>query len=138
MKQSSKYVLLLLMLLACTSGCGKKPEDMRKDLAFTVCARTQLPDELIQIIEEKKIEPFTVSYQNQEHTYIAVGYGAHDRTNLSVVVEELYQTDRAIYIKTNLHAVEATDTDAQAKGDASMYPYIVLKLDKIDLPIIYE
>ena len=104
-------MILVLVALACvSSGCRKQEARERQDLDFTVCAETELPDDLRQIIEEKKLHAFQMSYTTKDHLYIVVGYGEHDRTNLCVVVEELYKTDRAIYIKTDLK------TEAEMEG----------------------
>ena len=45
---------LLLMLVFLLVGCGKKEEAIKKDIDFTVCDKTRMPEELIEIIEEKK------------------------------------------------------------------------------------
>ena len=76
-------MILVLVALACvSSGCRKQEARERQDLDFTVCAETELPDDLRQIIEEKKLHAFQMSYTTKDHLYIVVGYGEHDRTNL--------------------------------------------------------
>lgn len=90
-----------------------------------------------------------MSYTTKDHLYIVVGYGEHDRTNLCVVVEELYKTDRAIYIKTDLKTEAemegdisgvASGTDSNTPdgqtGTSSMYPYIVIRLPRLELPVL--
>ena len=180
-------MILVLVALACvSSGCRKEAARERQELDFTVCAQTELPDDLRGLIEEKKLHAFQLSYTTKEHLYIVVGYGEHDRTNLCVVVEELYKTDRAIYVKTNLKTMESmegagdgqsgeasridggtsgvhTAGDGQSdkasridggtsgvhtagdgqSGEASrmdaepsMYPYIVIRLPRMDLPVL--
>lgn len=159
-------MILVLVALACvSSGCRKETARERQDLDFTVCAQTELPDDLRGLIEEKKTQAFQISYTTKEHLYIVVGYGEHDRTNLCVVVEELYKTDRAIYVKTNLKTMESMEgagdrqsdeasridggtSDVHTAGDGqfdkasridaepSMYPYIVIRLPRMDLPVL--
>lgn len=143
-------MILVLVALACvSSGCRKQETRERQDLDFTVCAETELPDDLRQIIEEKKLHAFQMSYTTKDHLYIVVGYGEHDRTNLCVVVEELYKTDRAIYIKTDLKTEAemegdisgvASGTDSNTPdgqtGTSSMYPYIVIRLPRLELPVL--
>lgn len=147
-------MILVLVALACvSSGCRKEAARERQELEFTVCAQTELPDDLWGLIEEKKTQAFQISYTTKEHLYIVVGYGEHDRTNLSVVVEELYKTDRAIYVKTNLKTMESMEQDQAdsqrqtASGtdsiqtdtqyaEPSMYPYIVIRLPRMDLPVL--
>ena len=130
-----------------------------------MCAQTELPDDLRGLIEEKKLHAFQLSYTTKEHLYIVVGYGEHDRTNLCVVVEELYKTDRAIYVKTNLKTMESmegagdgqsgeasridggtsgvhtagdgqSDKASRIDAEPSMYPYIVIRLPRMDLPVL--
>ena len=143
-------MILVLVALACvSSGCRKQEARERQELEFTVCAETELPDDLRQIIEEKKLHAFQMSYTTKVHLYIVVGYGEHDRTNLCVVVEELYKTERAIYIKTDLKteaemkgeitgAASGTELDMAAgqTGTSSMYPYIVIRLPRVELPVL--
>lgn len=138
-------MILVLVALACvSSGCRKEAARERQELDFTVCAQTELPDDLRGLIEEKKLHAFQLSYTTKEHLYIVVGYGEHDRTNLCVVVEELYKTDRAIYVKTNLKTMESMEGagDGQSHeasridAEPSMYPYIVIRLPRMDLPVL--
>lgn len=159
-------MILVLVALACvSSGCRKEAARERQDLDFTVCAQTELPDDLRGLIEEKKLHAFQLSYTTKEHLYIVVGYGEHDRTNLCVVVEELYKTDRAIYVKTNLKTMESmegagdgksgeasridggtsgvhtagdgqSDKASRIDAEPSMYPYIVIRLPRMDLPVL--
>ena len=145
-----KWCLIILAVLL-LAGCGVETQDEERlqDLDFTVCAETELPDDLRQIIEEKKLHAFQMSYTTKDHLYIVVGYGEHDRTNLCVVVEELYKTDRAIYIKTDLKTEAemegdisgvASGTDSNTPdgqtGTSSMYPYIVIRLPRLELPVL--
>lgn len=159
-------MILVLVALACvSSGCRKEAARERQELDFTVCAQTELPDDLRGLIEEKKLQAFQLSYTTKEHLYIVVGYGEHDRTNLCVVVEELYKTDRAIYVKTNLKTMESmegagdgksgeasridggtfgvhtagdgqSDKASRIDAEPSMYPYIVIRLPRMDLPVL--
>ena len=159
-------MILVLVALACvSSGCRKEAARERQELDFTVCAQTELPDDLRGLIEEKKLHAFQLSYTTKEHLYIVVGYGEHDRTNLCVVVEELYKTDRAIYVKTNLKTMESmegagdgqfgeasridggtsgvhtagdgqSDKASRIDAEPSMYPYIVIQLPRMDLPVL--
>ena len=139
-------MILVLVALACvSSGCRKEAARERQELDFTVCAQTELPDDLRGLIEEKKLHAFQLSYTTKEHLYIVVGYGEHDRTNLCVVVEELYKTDRAIYVKTNLKTMDSmeqgqadgqSDEASRIDAEPSMYPYIVIRLPRMDLPVL--
>ena len=142
------FFLSALLLCQFVTACGIKKDKQRVDMEYTVCDETGLPDELRDIIEEKKKGAFKLSYVNNDGMYIAVGYGAHNRQNLSVIVEDVYKTDNAIYVDTNLYTSDeindindsniATAGDAIKSGQPSMYPYIVIKCEKTDLPVVFD
>lgn len=138
MRKKIFLAALVLMLLFSVTGCEKKEESKQKKIDFTVCDETRMPTELLEIIQEKKEKVFKLTYINNDFLYIAIGYGEHERANLNVVVEDLYVTDNAIYVETNLFTTEMTPTDAVATGNNSMYPYIVLKCEKYDLPVVFD
>ena len=130
---------LLLMLLFLFTGCMEKEEDkLKKDVEFTVCDKTKLPEELVEIIQEKKEKVCKLTYINGSYMYIVVCYGEHSRNNLNVVVKDLYVTDTALYVDTTLATSGHSPSDAEALGEYSMYPYIVLKCEKYDLPVVFN
>lgn len=130
-------LLYVLLLLSCLTGCNRQEQPARKEIDFTVCDKTRLPGELVEIIEEKKSKPFKLSYLNNDYMYIVVGYGEVNRQNLKVTVENLYMTDNAIYFETNLISMDE-EKNKEPKGEASMYPYIAIKCEKYDLPVVFD
>lgn len=109
-------------------------EEERVDLDFTVCEAGRLPGELLEIIEEKKEFPFKLTFTTREYMYIVVGYGAQNRGGCSVTVNSLYRTAQAVYIDTNLIGVEGEPIQI----DGMTYPYIAVKCENQNLPVIYE
>lgn len=86
------------------SACGgetEKEED-RNNLEFTVVSEDRLPDELKEILDQKKESAFKLTYADEGYLYICVGYGKQESGGYSVTVNELYETDNAIYVNTNL------------------------------------
>jgi len=137
--KAALFLVLLFVMGMFFSGCGKKEEKgARQEIDFTVCAREQLPEELFNIIEEKKDKVCKFSYTNGSFMYIVVCYGEREKENLNVVVNDLFMTSNAIYIDTTLKTDQSTSQDAVATGEYSMYPYIVIKCDKYDLPVVYD
>lgn len=128
--------LLLVCTLFFTSGCSilEKKEEKVKDLEFTIQGEEKLGDELKQIVEERKQQPFKVTYSDQEYLYICVGYGEQDSGGYSVVVNELYLTENAIYVNTSLLGPSSQDE----QGSGTSYPYLVIKTEFIDLPVVFE
>lgn len=137
--KAALHLVLLFCLIFTLTGCGKKEnEGARKDIDFTVCSRENLPEELYTIIEEKKEKQCKFTYTNGSFMYIVVCYGEKERENVNVVVNDLFLTSNAIYIDTTLKTDAATSLDQVAVGDYSMYPYIVLKCEKYDVPVVFD
>lgn len=133
-----KIAAFLVMLLFLFPACSDKKEKEKFDIDFTVCNDTSLPGELKKIIEEKKDKVFKLSYINNSYMYIAVGYGEMPRANYNVSVENLYATSQCVFFETNLLTEEMSPTDAIPRGESSMYPYIVVKCEKFNVPVIYD
>ena len=93
-----------------------------------------MPEELKEMIEERKVEPFKLTYSDNEYLYICVGYGEQETGGYSITVDELYLTDSAIYAQTTLLGPEASD-----KGNkVASYPVIVIKTELLDQTVICE
>lgn len=132
------YLMLTIMAFMCfgLTGCKNDDEGIKKirDIDFTVVEDADLPGELKEIIDEKKEEPFKLSYSNKDNLYIVVGYGKQNSGGYSIAVEELYLTENAIYIDTNLIGPSSDDNAAQV----ITYPYIVVKMEFIDKNVVFE
>ena len=82
-KKTSGKVLVVVALLAWVfvvrflTACSVEKEELEKvrDLEFTVVGETDLPEELKNVIEEKKMGPFKLTYTDAQNLYIVVGYG---------------------------------------------------------------
>ena len=134
-------VLVLLGMAPLLCACGtrdangiEKAEKEQTDMDFTVCEAGRLPAELVELIESKKAEPFRLTFTTREYMYIVVGYGAQPRGGCSVTVNELYRTEDAVHIKTNLVGVE----DETIRIDGMTYPYVAVKCENQNLPVVYE
>ena len=54
---------------------GEKQAEKLRDLEFAVIGPDETPQELAQIIEEKKNDSFRLTYTSGNDLYIAAGYG---------------------------------------------------------------
>lgn len=133
-----KIAAVIILLLFLCSGCSNGAKKERYEVNYTVCDKTKLPDELSRIIDEKKQNSFKISYVDNSYMYIAVGYGERNRADYRVVVEDLYTTDSAVYMSTNLFTENLPRAEGEVSGEGSMYPYIVVKCERYDLPVIYD
>ena len=129
-------LVIVSIMAAMLSACGgetEKEED-RNNLEFTVVSEDRLPDELKEILDQKKESAFKLTYADEGYLYICVGYGKQESGGYSVTVNELYETDNAIYVNTNLLGPKA----GSSPGTSPSYPYIVLKIEMIDRPVIFD
>lgn len=133
-----KIIMGLLTVLAVCglTGCTLLSEERVKlrDLDFTVLSEEKIPGELMTIIEEKKQEPFKITYSDNEFLYICIGYGAQETGGYSIAVNELYLTDTAIYVNTSLLGPGPEEKN----NKTASYPYIVIKTEFMDQTVVFE
>ena len=86
------------------------------------------------MIEQKKEKSFKFTYEDGQYLYICVGYGKQETGGYSITVNELYLTENAIYVDTNLLG-PAADTEKIA---AETYPYVVLKTEYLDRNVVFD
>ena len=123
-KKKSGKVLVILALLAWVfvvrflTACSVEKDDLKKvrDLEFTVVGETDLPEELKQVIGEKKTAPFKMTYTDDQNLYIAVGYGEQENGGYSISVRELYLTENAIVADTELLGPESAEQTGAEKS----------------------
>ncbi len=121
---------------AVLGGCtvGEQNDTKVKDIDFTVLKESEIPKDIMELIEERKGKEFKITKTSEPYTYIIVGYGEQKTSGYSVRVEELYLGENAIYVDTELMG-PAKD---EAVREETTYPYIVLKMEQRDEPIIFE
>ena len=123
--------LLFLFLL---NGCSENGGMKLRDLEFTLVSDERLPEELKALLEERKTAEFKFTYTDQESLYICIGYGEQSTGGYSIVVNELYLTDNAIYVDTNLLGPSA----GEKENPAVSYPYVVIKTENLDKNVVFE
>ena len=137
---SKKLVIgiLFLFVLGCIafSGCsaGAKDKEKMKDLEYTVVGENDVPQELKDLILEKKKEPFKLTYADGQDMYIVIGAGAQKSGGYSIVVKELYLTENSIVYKTELLGPEKDE----AKGSEESYPVLVVKTAFCEEPVVFK
>lgn len=136
-KIAGKWLMLgiFVMVFGVLAGCGKSSDSAKvRDLEFTVVDQEWLPEELKAIIEEKKTQPFKMTYSDDENLYIVVGYGPQETGGYSIQVKELYLTDNAIVFDTELLGPEKGETVAKETS----YPVIVVQTELLENPVIFQ
>ena len=136
MRYKKCLCVILMMAAVLLAGCHffSASED-GEELAYDICDETMLPDELVAVIDTKKETSFQCTYSNNTYTYIVVCVGTYNRADVSVDVDELYQDDNAIYVKTVLRQnPDAADVEA----DTVSFPYVVIRIRRSDLQVIFK
>ena len=133
-----KFVKMLLAaaFAAGLSGCSVSREDKDKvrDLEFQVAAQGELPQELSKLIAQKVSQPFKLTYTDSQNLYIAVGYGAQPTGGYSISVKELYLTENSIILQTELMGPEK----GEDPGTEQSFPYIVLRTELLEEPVVFQ
>ena len=130
---------MLLCAALLLTGCRNETNPMEKikDLEFTVLAEDNIPEELKSVIEEKKTNAFKVTYQDNGFLYICVGYGEQVSGGYSITVNQLYLTENAIYADTTLLGPDPAQ-GAEVKKSSPSYPYVVIKTEFVDKPVVFN
>lgn len=131
-------VFSCLFICACTVKGNQDTESKMEAFECEVCVESQLPDELREIIEEKKDKAFNLTYRNNKYLFIVVGYGEKDRSNYFVGVRDICASDRGIYVSTELMTDKMISMDVVKRGVYSRYPYIVLRSKVNDLTVFFD
>jgi len=140
LKGKRLFLLTVMSVMAAVlfglTGCTMLSEEQVKlqDLGFTVVSEEKLPQELKSVIDEKKQNAFQFTYSDEEFLYIVIGYGQQPQGGYSIAVNELYLTEDAIFVNTTLLGPENTEGVEKVPS----YPYIVLKMDYLDKPVVFQ
>lgn len=129
-------LFLLAIIVIFLSGCQIQTDSRKKiqDLEFLVVEEGKVPEKLSQVLEEKKAEPFKLTYQDQGNLYLCSGYGKQPTGGYSIGVEELYLTENAIYFDTILIG----PSKGEILAETPSYPYIVVMTEDLDLPVVFQ
>lgn len=135
----SKYLFCMLVTLfsvVMLCGCSVSDSSTEKvaDIDFTVVTEENLPQEVKDVIEEKKTEEFRVVFSAKENMYIAIGYGKQNTSGYSISVKELYRTENSIIVDTNLIGPSKGETISEEET----FPYIVIMIENMDYPVVFN
>ena len=139
-KRKRSYIIyitiLVIFIFSTLTACEleETSEEKIKDIDYTVCDESRLPKELKNLINDKKKEPFKFTYRTNDYLYIVVGYGAQDRMDLNVVMTELYLTENAIFVDTDLTTKETSTIE----GGLVSYPWIAVKCELYDVQVNFK
>ena len=94
--------------------------------------------ELKEEIKEAGKKEMWISYADTgnegRYLYIVRGYGRQETTGYSIEVNECYETEHTVVVRTTLLGPQKKEKTHKKKT----YPYIVIKIPYTDKQIIYE
>ena len=121
-----------LLLTACSVE-RLKTEKIR-DIEFTVVDDADIPKEFAEEICEREKNVFKMTYEDQGYLYVAEGYGRQETSGYSIEVDSVYETENAVYVRTNLIG----PTDEEKIASKETFPYIVIKIESVDKNVVFQ
>ena len=128
--------VVIFLLTIQISGCegNYKGSEKGLNLEYTVLGETKIPEEFLSQIEEKKAEEFELTYRDNEYLYIAKGFGEQKTSGSSISVTNLTCEDQTIYFESKL----VIPQEKENLNSISSFPYIVIKTELIDFPVVFR
>lgn len=128
-------LLCLAVLFLTLGGCRmiRIEEGDKTPLTYTVLDDSQIPEELKELIEEKKESEFQIAYQRGNELFLAKGYGRQMSGGYSIQAESLQASSNAIFFETKL--IGPTE---KVQGGEPSYPYIVIETEYRDCPVQFQ
>lgn len=136
----TRYILGTFLLMTVSagvlSGCSIEETNGTKvkDLEYTIVEDSDMPEELLSMIEEKKAADFKLTYEQDDELYIIRGYGEQETGGYSIRIKECYLTTNAILFDTELVGPRKGENVSASPS----YPYIVIRTEKRDESTIFE
>ena len=125
-------LICVLILTVVLSGCRfiKIEEGERTPLEYTIMKQEEIPAEAVELMEQKKEKSFQMTYQVGDVRYLMKGYGQQLTGGYSIQVEEVSESENAVFCKTRLVGPEEKNI-----GSEPSYPCIVLRIADTQKPV---
>ena len=134
MKKAASLLCLAVLFLM-LGGCQmiRIEEENKTPLAYTVIEDSQIPEEMQELIREKKETEFQIAYQKGTELFLAKGYGRQMSGGYSIQVKELSASSTAVFFETKLMG-----PSAEEQSGAPSYPYIAVKIQYRKEPVQFQ
>lgn len=128
-------ILASLCCYLCLTGCSHKDApEKTKDLEFTVVSGTDIPEELQNLIAERQENAFELTFSDNSCLYVIKGYGKQASGGYSIVVHDFYQSNEELVFDTELFGPKKDEP----VSDSPSYPYIVIKTEYRENPVVFR
>ena len=125
----------ILWILFVLTGCSVvlKTEGEWTGVEYKQMDVRDVPEDLQKEIEERKEEPFQITYRDMEYLYIAEGYGEKEESGYCIEIAECAQTEDAVYIEAILHGPGGEGSVCETK-----FPFYVVRLGYTEKPVVFD
>ena len=127
-------IIALAVWLVLLAGCDHGEGDRVRDLDGIIVSEEALPMELKEIIDGKKEQAFQLTYSDGDYLYICIGYGKQDTGGYSIALNDLYLTETEVRVDTTLLGPELADQ----KKKTATYPYLVIRTELVEQPVVFK
>lgn len=128
-------ILVFLCCYLCFTGCSNnEAPEKTNDLEFTVVSGTDIPEELQTLIAERQENAFELTFSDQSCLYVIKGYGKQASGGYSIVIHDFYQSNDQLVFDTELFGPKKDEP----VSDSPSYPYIVIKTEYRENPVIFR
>lgn len=128
--------LLVLIFLILLTGCSmtEQKQEKHKDLECSVMKEDEIPQPLMEVIEENKTKEMKLSYEKDGNLYIARGFGEQKTGGYSITTRYCYLAEDGIHVRFELLGPPAGETLQEEVA----CPYIVVKVQATGENILFE
>ncbi len=129
------FSVVLFIFVIGFAGCNLfERESDERTIDYTVISENDVPDELKAQIESGKSGVMKFTYTDDEYLYIVKGYGTQKYGGYSIKMVQFYAKDKALYFETEL--IEPEEGEKVSKENSE--PFIIIKTEKTDLPVVFK
>lgn len=126
-------VIFGIVAMLCLSlwGCVKKLDlnGKKEEIEYAICKDSNLPEQLQELLEERKKKPGTFTYRNSTYLYLVVCYGKKEYSGFSVKIEECWKSEEILFLRTQLMGPAVGEKIIETET----FPYIVVRCRQMDV-----
>ena len=126
--------LVLCLWILCGCSIRKVDDTQKRKAVYENVQREEIPEECKKWIEEKKQEPFTLTYEDQGSLYLFRGYGRKKQDGYRVKVVKIEETSNTIFFQTELVGPKR----GSVRKKKETYPYCVVKMKAGGKMVVFE
>lgn len=133
-RQHIALLLCILISIHALTGCKHQNAPEKTDsLEFTVVAGADIPKELAELIQERQEDSFDLTYSDNTCLYIIKGFGKQASGGYNIVVNDFYQSLDCLVFDAELFGPK----EGESVSGKPSYPYIVIKTEYRDEPVVF-